>query len=134
MPWAPRSDKTFFGLHLYLAGKYCANLKVPGAQLIVNPALAIIWLVGVTIYQRWSPRGRSWPQGHILKSLASKVKSLASKPQVFENCPVLSSRTALFFVSLKSRWKTPETSWKVAKTFFVFRRSRSPEKLFCYYY
>ena len=37
--------------------------------------------------QRWSPRG------HILKSLASK-------PQVFENCPVLGSRTALFFESL----------------------------------
>ena len=28
-------------------------------------------------YQRWSPRGRPWPRGHILKSLA-----LASKPQV----------------------------------------------------
>ena len=27
--------------------------------------------------QRWSPRGRPWPRGHILKSLASKVKSLA---------------------------------------------------------
>ena len=29
--------------------------------------------------QRWSPRGRPWPQGHILKSLAlaSKLKSLA---------------------------------------------------------
>ena len=27
--------------------------------------------------QRWSPRGRPWPRGHILKSLA-----LASKPQV----------------------------------------------------
>ena len=49
--------------------------------------------------QRWSPRG------HILKSLAlaSKVKSLAlvSKPQVLENCPVLGSRTALFFEQLK---------------------------------
>ena len=33
--------------------------------------------------QRWSPRG------HILKSLASK-------PQVLENCPALGSRTALF--------------------------------------
>ena len=35
--------------------------------------------------QRWSPRGRPWPRGHILKSLAlaSKVKSLAlaSRPQ-----------------------------------------------------
>ena len=65
--------------------------------------------------QRWSPRGRPWPRGrprgHILKSLAlalaSKVKSLAlalaSKPQVLENCPVLGSRTALFFKQLKFR-------------------------------
>ena len=30
-------------------------------------------------YQRWSPRGRLWPRGHILKSLAL---ALASKPQV----------------------------------------------------
>ena len=46
--------------------------------------------------QRWSPRRRPWPRGrprkHILKSLA-----LASKPQVLENCPVLGSRTAVFF-------------------------------------
>ena len=35
-----------------------------------------------------------WPRGHILKSLASK-------PQVLENCPVLGSRTGLFFVPLK---------------------------------
>ena len=52
------------------------------------------------IFQRWSPRGRSWPQGrprgHILKSLA-----LASRPQVLENWPVLGSRTALFFELLK---------------------------------
>ena len=41
-------------------------------------------------YQRWSPRG------HILKSLA-----LASKPQVLKNCPVLGSRTALFFELFK---------------------------------
>ena len=58
--------------------------------------------------QRWSPRGRPWPRGrprgHIFKSLA-----LASKPQVLENCPVLDSRTALFFEQLKFRWKTPET-------------------------
>ena len=31
----------------------------------------------VTGLQRWSPRGRPWPRGHILKSLA-----LASKSQV----------------------------------------------------
>ena len=53
--------------------------------------------------RRWSPRGRPWPRGHILKSLAlaSKVKSLASRPQVLENWPVLGSRTALFFELLK---------------------------------
>ena len=48
--------------------------------------------------QRWSPRGRPWPRGrprgHILKSLASR-------PQVLENWPVLGSRTALFFGMLK---------------------------------
>ena len=59
--------------------------------------------------QRWSPRGRPWPRGRprgqILKSLAlalaSKVKSLASRPQVLENWPVLGSRTARFFGMLK---------------------------------
>ena len=52
---------------------------------------------------RWSPRGRPWPLGHILKSLASKVKSLAlaSRSQILENWPVLGSRTALFFELLK---------------------------------
>ena len=49
--------------------------------------------------QRWSPPRR--PRGHIWKSLTSKVKSLASKPQDLENCPVLCSRTALFLESLK---------------------------------
>ena len=44
---------------------------------------------------RWSPRGRPWPRGHILMSLASK-------PQVLENWPVLGSRTALFFELLKA--------------------------------
>ena len=59
------------------------------------------------INQRWSPRGRPWPrgrpQGHILKSLAlaSKVKSLTSRPQVHKNWPVLGSRTALCFELLK---------------------------------
>ena len=50
--------------------------------------------------QRWIPRRRPWPpgrpRGHIFKSLA-----LASKPQVLENCPVLGSRTELFFEWLK---------------------------------
>ena len=50
--------------------------------------------------QRWSPRGRPWPRGHILKSLALAL-ALASRPQVLENWPVLGSRTALFFELLK---------------------------------
>ena len=40
----------FFGLHLYLAGKYYENVKVPRAQQNVNRARAITWFVGVTIY------------------------------------------------------------------------------------
>ena len=49
VPVAPRSDKTFFGLHLYLTKKYCKNSKVPEAQLDVNPARTITLFVGVTI-------------------------------------------------------------------------------------
>ena len=45
----PRAQiRLFFGLHLYLAGKYFKNLKVPEAQLNVNPARAIKCFVGVT--------------------------------------------------------------------------------------
>ena len=92
-----------------------------------------------TIQQRWSPRERPWPRGHILKSLAlaSKVKSLALKPQVLENWPVLDSRTALFFEWLKfcrsaekffSRPFFVESAWKkFLKTFFSWRL---PEKNF----
>ena len=50
VPGAPRSYKTLFGLHLYLAEKYYKNPKVPGAQHNVNPARAMTWFVGVTIY------------------------------------------------------------------------------------
>ena len=48
------------------------------------------------------------------------MKSLASKPQVLENCPFLGSRTALFFESLKFCWKTPETSRKICEYLFCF--------------
>ena len=34
-------------------------------------------LYGVSNTRVWSPEGRPWPRGHILKSLASKVKFLA---------------------------------------------------------
>ena len=48
----PRAPiRLFFGLHPYLAGKYCENLKEPGAQLNLNSAWAITYrFVGVTIY------------------------------------------------------------------------------------
>ena len=65
----------------------------------------------------WSPRGRPWPRGHILKSLASK-------PQVLEHCPVLGSRTALFL----NRWnfvgKRQKHCGKSAKTIFLVSSSR----------
>ena len=68
--------------------------------------------------QRWSRRG------HILKSLAlaSKVKSLALalKPQVLENCPILGSRTALFFEWLKFNGKRLETSRNICEHLFRF--------------
>ena len=76
-------------------------------------------------YQRWSPRGRPWPRGHILKSLA-----LASKPQVLENCPVLGWRTALFL----NRWnfvgKRQKPCENSAKTFFLVSSSRDSLKKF----
>ena len=42
--------RRFVGLYLYLTGKYCENLKMPGAQLNVNPAQPITWFVRVTLY------------------------------------------------------------------------------------
>ena len=74
-----------------------------------NGVAAVLLRCVIIKNQRWSPRGRPWPRGHNLKSLAlaSKVKSLAlalaSRPQVLENWPVLGSRTALFFGMLKFR-------------------------------
>ena len=81
------------------------------------------------IYQRWSPRGRPWPRGQILKSLALAL-ALASRPQVLENWPVLGSRTALLFGKLKfcgavekffGKRFFVEIAWKIfVKTFFFF--------------
>ena len=82
-----------------------------------------------SVLKRWSPPGRPRLRGHILKSLASKVKSLALRPQVLENWPVLDSRTALFFELLKfcrspeknfRRRFLLENAWKnFLKTFFL---------------
>ena len=82
-------------------------------------------MIHLGIYQRWSPRE------HILKSLASKVKSLAlaSKSQVLENCPLLGSSTALFFVLLKSCWKTPETLQKICEDLFCFPQLEVARKI-----
>ena len=68
-----------------------------------------------SIVQRWSPRGRPWPRGHILKSL-----TLASKPQVLENWPVLGSRTVLFLNRSDFVGKRQKPCGKSAKTFFWF--------------
>ena len=48
--------------------------------------------------QRWSPRGRFSPRGHIFKSLALalKLKPLASNPTSPRKCPVLGLRTLSF--------------------------------------
>ena len=48
--WPRAQMVTFFALHLYLTERFCKNLKVPGAQLNVNPARALTWFVGITIY------------------------------------------------------------------------------------
>ena len=58
------------------------------ALLESDYAISMYILHFFALCQRWSPRG------HIFKSLASK-------PQVLENCPVLGSRNALFFEWLK---------------------------------
>ena len=50
VPGAPHSYKTFFGLQLDLAEQYCKNFKVAGAQLNVNPAWAVTWVVDLTIF------------------------------------------------------------------------------------
>ena len=56
-------------------------------------------------------------------TLASKVKSMALKSLVLKNCPVLGSRTALFFELLKFCRK-PEKIF--LRSFFL----RLPEKIF----
>ena len=96
--------------------------------LCMLPVCLILLCITFRFYysgQRWSPRGRPWPRGQILKSLA-----LASRPQVLENWPVLGSRTAVFFELLKfcealekyfGKRFFVETARKIfVKTFFFF--------------
>ena len=74
VPGAPRSYKTFFDLYLNLAEKYCKNPEVSEVQLNVNPAWAITWLVGVTIYCTFC-NNNSPPPGQFLsnKILLKKI-------------------------------------------------------------
>ena len=73
----------------------------------------------------WSPRGRPWPWGHFLKSLA-----MVSKPQVLENCPVLGSRTTLFLSRSNFVGKHQKPCWKSAKNFFWFHQVEIAWKTF----
>ena len=53
------------------------------------------------ILQRWSPQGHPCYWHVEVLGLASKLKSLALKPTSPRKCPVLGSRTPLFFEWLK---------------------------------
>ena len=73
--------RPFLGLHLYLAGKYCENLKAPGAQLDANAAWAITWFVGVTtcrtFFNNNSPTPRQFLCNKILLKKISYSKGNA---------------------------------------------------------
>ena len=81
-------------MSLYVRLHYARNVKIVKSQvqntafvqILRNKHIDIIGTIDAR--QRWSPR-------------EPILKSLASKPQVLENCPVLGSRTGLFFEWLK---------------------------------
>ena len=86
-------------------------------------AVTTIWKV---TFQRWIPRGRPWPRGHILKSIGLGLE--ASSPWPWPRS-LRSSKIALssargqhYFLN---RWnfvgKRPKPRGKFANTFFVFR-------------
>ena len=85
-------EKLFFGQRILLAENV---VKGPG-QNNFGPAywyhLSLVTknIIKVDLMKNSVSTGQRWsPRGHILKSLASK-------PQVLKNCPVLGWRTALF--------------------------------------
>ena len=65
----------------------------------------------------------AWSESTDIFLYCAKAKALASKPQVLENCPVLGSRTALFFEFLKF-CRSPE------KFFEDLSFCRSPKNFF----
>ena len=109
-----RVPAEYLGLRVRVLKKWYSSCT--RVLYLSTPLVCSLWWAEV------GPWGRPWPRGHILKSLAlaSKVKSLALKPQVLENCPVLGSRTALFFEPLKFHWKTLENLQKFCEQLFCF--------------
>ena len=81
-----------------------------------------------TAIQRWSPRG------HILKSLALKVKSLALilKPQVLWNCPILGRGQHCFLKRRNIGCKTSEASWRPFFLIVEYCLKNIFEDLFCW--
>ena len=64
--------RLFLVFTCYLAGKYCKNPKVPGAQHNVNPARAITWLAGVTIYCTFLNNGLTPPSQFLCDKILLK--------------------------------------------------------------
>ena len=87
VPGAPRSDKPFFffGLSLYLAGKYCEKFQVPWAQLEVNPAKAITWFVGVTIYCTFFNNNSPLPRQFLCNKILFKKISYSKRNAYWTN-------------------------------------------------
>ena len=69
----------FFVLYLYLAGKYCEKPKVPWAQLEVNPAKAITWFVGVTIYCTFFNNNSPPPRQFLCNKICLKKISFSKR-------------------------------------------------------
>ena len=69
--------------------------------------------------QRWAEVDNCW-QLHLANMGPTMQCLLGSRGGVLKNRPVLGSRTALFFQSLKFCWKTPETSRKNFEYLFCF--------------
>ena len=79
-----RSYKILFDLHLYLAEKFCENPKEPGAQLKVNPARAITWLVGVTNYCTFFNYNSPPPRQFLCSKILLKSKLAAVRGKLIE--------------------------------------------------
>ena len=77
--------KLFFNLHLSLEKKYCKNPKVSGIQLNVNPAWAITWLVGVTIYCTFCNSNSPLPDQFLCNKILLKKISYRKEVLIEQN-------------------------------------------------